>query len=85
MYFLIELEQAKDDIVSLDDAWKDWEDDNQPKHQCLFCNDKRAKITPDLLDHLKLNHRFDMAEVMRDFTFYDRMKAVNYLRSKVKY
>ena len=39
----------------------------------------------DVLAHMKSCHKFDMCGVMKDFSFYDKVKAVNYIRTRVGY
>ena len=44
-----------------------------------------SKVPAGLMQHMISQHNFDMVHIMKDFSFYDKVKAVNYIRSKVLY
>ncbi|XP_058463210.1 zinc finger protein 277 [Malaya genurostris] len=64
-----------------DSNWSDWYGEEQPT-TCLFCSNSEPKIE-SLKDHMKLHHDFDFDTNVVGFSFYQRVKVVNYIRRQM--
>ncbi len=74
----------EEDVLNEEDVdqWEDLTDEIDAKTQCLFCDE--ITIDPEgCFDHMKLEHGFSIKSIQQkhNFTFYDSMKLVNYLRN----
>ena len=74
----------RDDFDDKDD-WNDWiEEASALKVEiiCLFCKESRSDIQ-SLKEHMIDAHSFDMDTLFKKYSFYDRVKIVNYIRKQV--
>ncbi|KAJ6647420.1 Zinc finger protein [Pseudolycoriella hygida] len=64
-----------------DSDWSDWEGEKQNLN-CLFCsiNDTDFDI---IKNHMKTSHEFDFDVAISGLNFYEKVKAVNYLRRQM--
>ncbi|KAK0413968.1 hypothetical protein QR680_007085 [Steinernema hermaphroditum] len=71
-----------------ENSWHEWQEDNidegQTRVLCLFCDESYDEAT-ELLDHLKDAHKFDLLKIIADekMDIYNRMKFLNYVRTKM--
>ncbi|XP_018399588.1 PREDICTED: zinc finger protein 277 [Cyphomyrmex costatus] len=63
-------------------SWSDWNDESI-KIICLFCNYSNNEFTC-ILRHMKKTHNFDFEETVRDLTFYQKVKIVNYIKRQIQ-
>jgi hypothetical protein len=62
------------------DDWDDWEDEPQTI-KCFF-DEERFLTMDEVLNHLKMNHSFDLQELLEEnVDFYSKVKIVNFIRS----
>ncbi|XP_055844088.1 zinc finger protein 277 [Episyrphus balteatus] len=72
-------------ILSSEDSdsdWFEWDSDKLPI-ACLFC----SKTDPDMVSlrkHMQQEHELDFEEETRSLNFYQKVKAVNYVRRQVQ-
>lgn len=64
-----------------DSDWSDWEGD-QPVLICLFCSLKDTNFSK-LKTHMSEEHWVDFDKLTSEFTFYDRVKIVNFIRRQM--
>ncbi|XP_011496538.1 PREDICTED: zinc finger protein 277 [Ceratosolen solmsi marchali] len=64
-----------------DDNWSDWTNENI-SITCLFCAHDAQDFTT-ILQHMMLKHTFDFEDISKEFTFYQKVKIVNYIRKQV--
>ncbi|KAF2365479.1 Zinc finger C2H2-type [Trinorchestia longiramus] len=69
---------------SLDDQWTDWREDEAQSGTCLFCSYTTCKLPAGLLQHMSSQHDCDLLHLTHNFSFYDKVKAVNYIRTMIK-
>lgn len=79
-----ESSQENQDREDFDD-WEDEGEDAEIVTCCLFC-DYMGKSVADTLGHMVPHHGFDLVQIIksRKLEFYQGIKLVNYIRSKVK-
>ncbi|XP_018342205.1 PREDICTED: zinc finger protein 277 [Trachymyrmex septentrionalis] len=63
-------------------SWSDWNDESV-KITCLFCNYSNNEFTC-ILSHMKEAHSFDFEETVKDLTFYQKVKVVNYIKRQIQ-
>ncbi|KAL0106729.1 hypothetical protein PUN28_015342 [Cardiocondyla obscurior] len=63
-------------------SWSDWNDESIGI-MCLFCNYNNNEFTC-ILKHMKKEHSFDFEEIVKDLTFYQKVKVVNYIKRQIK-
>ncbi|XP_077256045.1 zinc finger protein 277 [Temnothorax americanus] len=63
-------------------SWSDWNDESIGI-TCLFCNYNSNEFTC-VLRHMKETHSFDFEETVRDLTFYQKVKVVNYIKRQIQ-
>lgn len=64
-----------------DSNWSDW-DGEQQEITCLFCT-HTARDLAKLKRHMSDDHAVDFDAQTHDFTFYERVKVVNFIRRKM--
>lgn len=65
-----------------DTNWSDWEDDEKLEVRCLLCPEKNSDFVK-IKEHIKAKHGIDFDNETKGFSFYDRVKMVNYIRRKM--
>ncbi|KYN22935.1 hypothetical protein ALC57_04718 [Trachymyrmex cornetzi] len=63
-------------------SWSDWNDESVTI-TCLFCNYSNNEFTC-ILTHMKEAHSFDFEETVKDLTFYQKVKVVNYIKRQIQ-
>ncbi|XP_018045117.1 PREDICTED: zinc finger protein 277 [Atta colombica] len=63
-------------------SWSDWNDESITI-TCLFCNYSNNEFTC-ILRHMKEAHSFDFEETVKDLTFYQKVKVVNYIKRQIQ-
>ncbi|KYQ48437.1 hypothetical protein ALC60_12493 [Trachymyrmex zeteki] len=63
-------------------SWSDWNDESITI-TCLFCNYSNNEFTC-ILRHMKETHSFDFEETVKDLTFYQKVKVVNYIKRQIQ-
>ncbi|XP_012062275.1 PREDICTED: zinc finger protein 277 [Atta cephalotes] len=63
-------------------SWSDWNDESVTI-TCLFCNYSNNEFTC-ILRHMKEAHSFDFEETVKDLTFYQKVKVVNYIKRQIQ-
>jgi len=63
------------------DNWDEWQDDNEDKVLCLFCNIEFADAS-NVFHHCKDQHNFDFETIKQELKldFYGCVKLINYIR-----
>lgn len=57
---------------SEDDNWNDWEDENEEKYECLFC-EKESTSVNEILSHMKEMHSTNLKEIIvEESIFYSK-------------
>lgn len=64
-----------------DSDWSDWEGE-KPTLTCLFCTRNDTDFT-ELKQHMTADHNVDFDRKTSGFTFYDRVKVVNFIRRQM--
>lgn len=64
-----------------DSDWSDWQGDEM-EVICLFCPHKEKDFTI-LKDHMNGEHNINFDIEVKDLSFYERVKIVNYIRRKM--
>ncbi|XP_029178018.1 zinc finger protein 277 [Nylanderia fulva] len=63
-------------------SWSDWNDESV-EIICLLCNYSNNEFTC-ILRHMKETHFFDFEETVKDLTFYEKVKIVNYIKRQIQ-
>lgn len=63
-------------------SWSDWNDESIGII-CLFCNYSNNEFTC-ILRHMKETHSFDFEETVKNLTFYQKVKVVNYIKRQIQ-
>ncbi|XP_012218804.1 zinc finger protein 277 isoform X2 [Linepithema humile] len=63
-------------------SWSDWNEESITII-CLFCNYSNNEFTY-ILTHMKEAHSFDFEETVKDLTFYQKVKVVNYIKRQIQ-
>ncbi|XP_014486740.1 PREDICTED: zinc finger protein 277 [Dinoponera quadriceps] len=63
-------------------SWSDWNDDSVGI-TCLFCNYSNKELAC-ILSHMRKEHGFDFQETVKDLTFYQKVKVVNYIKKQIQ-
>ncbi|KAK4320956.1 hypothetical protein Pmani_008210 [Petrolisthes manimaculis] len=80
-----ELERESDtESLGEGDGETEWREDDTPPTTCLFCQYTTLKIPGGLFHHMRLHHNFDFELATNTFTFYQKVKIVNYIRTCIK-
>ncbi|XP_023245306.1 zinc finger protein 277 isoform X2 [Copidosoma floridanum] len=64
-----------------DEDWSDWNNESIDIN-CLFCTQSWHGFS-ELLEHMIDQHKFDFIDISAQFTFYQKVKMVNYIRKQV--
>lgn len=70
--------------VQEEPAWTDWQEVNTHPTTCLFCPFTTTKVPRGLFSHMQVHHNFDFESITRNFSFYQKVKAVNFIRTCMK-
>lgn len=78
------VKSANDKVSDEEEEWSGWNDDSEAKVVCLFC-DFSCSVQPDLNDHMRSKHDFDLQEVNRELqlNFYQKVKLINFIRRQI--
>lgn len=63
-------------------SWSDWNDESAGI-TCLFCKYLNNEFT-SILRHMRETHEFDFEETVKDLTFYQKVKVVNYIKRQIQ-
>ncbi|RLU27523.1 hypothetical protein DMN91_001327 [Ooceraea biroi] len=63
-------------------SWSDWNDESIGI-ACLFCKYINNEFTC-ILGHMREAHGFDFEETVKDLTFYQKVKVVNYIKRQIQ-
>ncbi|XP_020281904.1 zinc finger protein 277 [Pseudomyrmex gracilis] len=63
-------------------SWSDWNDESVGII-CLFCEYNNEEFTC-ILGHMKDAHSFDFEATVKDLTFYQKVKVVNYIKRQIQ-
>ncbi|EFN90055.1 Zinc finger protein 277 [Harpegnathos saltator] len=63
-------------------SWSDWNDESVAI-TCLFCNYSNNELVY-ILKHMKEEYNFDFEETVKDLTFYQKVKVVNYIKKQLQ-
>ena len=77
-------QSAEPTVFNSDDSdWSDWEDRNQEiEIICLFCSHKECEFEA-VLGHMAKDHQFSFEDDTKNFSFYQKVKLVNFIRRKI--
>ncbi|XP_070161115.1 zinc finger protein 277 [Polyergus mexicanus] len=65
-----------------ENSWSDWNDESI-EIICLLCNYSNNEFACTLR-HMKEVHNFDFEETVKDLTFYQKVKVVNYIKRQIQ-
>lgn len=65
-----------------EEDWSDWDEENI-QLTCLYCKFKNSDFT-DLKAHMSAEHRVNFDEETKNFTFYQKIKIVNFVRRQIQ-
>ncbi|XP_032685369.1 zinc finger protein 277 [Odontomachus brunneus] len=63
-------------------SWSDWNDESVGI-KCLFCDNSNKELSC-ILEHMKREHSFDFKEAVKNLTFYEKVKVVNYIKKQIQ-
>ncbi|OXU26081.1 hypothetical protein TSAR_000197, partial [Trichomalopsis sarcophagae] len=64
-----------------EEDWSDWTNENIST-TCLFCKESTQDFAK-ILEHMKSKHKFNFEDETKEFTFYQKVKIVNYIRKQI--
>lgn len=65
-----------------DSEWAEWQESQAETVTCLFCNSKQKNYS-DLKAHLIEIHQFYLSKELKDRSFYERIKIINFIRRQM--
>jgi hypothetical protein len=84
--FMKEKDSNDRDIDKIQGHWNDWIEESLDSRDvelvCLFCKEIKTQIS-ELKEHMNDQHSFDFDHLVKNYTFYQRVKIVNFIRKKM--
>nr|XP_013189711.1 unnamed protein product [Amyelois transitella] len=71
-----------DSNVDSDPEWSEWTEENGPLITCLLCEHTEMEYD-NILDHMERQHEFSFIDLTKGYSFYHKIKIVNYIRRQI--
>lgn len=78
----LDLKDNNSESEDEENSWSDW-DDEPIEIICLLCSYSNKEIAC-ILKHMKEAHNFDFKKSVKNFSFYQKIKVVNYIKRQIE-